>query len=67
MRVESDHERNTFVDRYAGLYVPPDDAKDARLRDKHAVAVLSYVSDGGLLREALLTCDDTTRAADLRS
>jgi hypothetical protein len=67
MRVESDHERNTFVDRYAGLYIPPDDAKDARLRDKHAVAVLSYVSDGSLLREALLTCDDTTRAADLRS
>jgi hypothetical protein len=67
MRVESDHEHNTFVDRYAGLYVPPDDAKDARLREKHAVAVLSYVSDAGLLREALLTCDDTTRAADLRS
>jgi hypothetical protein len=31
------------------------------------VAVISYASAAGLLHEALLTCDDTSRATDLRS
>lgn len=67
LRVATDPAHQLFEDRYAGLYVPPDDAADARLRDKHVVAVLSYASAGGVLREALLTCDDIARAADLRS
>src|SRR5580704_13899240 len=28
--------------RYAGLEVPPDDTKDARLKDSHVIAVISY-------------------------
>jgi hypothetical protein len=67
LRVATDRAHQLFEDRYAGLYVPPDDAPDARLRDRHVVAVLSYASGGGVLREALLTCDDVTRAANLRS
>jgi len=67
MRVPAASERNTFVDRYAGLYVPPDDAADARLRDKHVVAVVAYASPAGTLQEALLTCDSPARAGDLRS
>lgn len=67
MRVATDRAHQLFEDRYAGMYVPPDDAPDARLRDKHVVAVLSYASAGGVLREALLTCDDASRAVNLRS
>jgi len=67
MRVEISHKDQTFEDRYAGLYVPPDDAPDARLRDKHVVGVVAYASSAGLLREGLLSCDDPRRAADLRS
>src|SRR5580698_1315858 len=32
-------------ERYAGLEVPEDGAKDARLREPHVVAVLSYASE----------------------
>ena len=67
MRVATDRAHQMFEERYAGLYVPPDDTPDARLREKHVVAVLSYASAGGVLREALLTCDDASKAADLRS
>lgn len=53
--------------RYAGLEVPPGDTPDARLRDRHVVAVLSYASPARLIREALITCDDPQRAGNLRS
>jgi hypothetical protein len=53
--------------RYVGLEVPPDDAKDARLRETHVVAVLTYASPDRVIREALLTCDNTEQAALLRS
>lgn len=67
MRVEISRTDQTFQDRYAGLYVPPDDVPDTRLRDKHVIGVIAYASSTGLLGEALLTCDDTRRAANLRS
>jgi hypothetical protein len=67
LRVPADAAHQTFEDRFAGFYVPPDDAPDPRLRDKHAVGVLSYASAGGVLREALLSCDDAARATVLRS
>ena len=53
--------------RYAGLEVPPDNASDARLKEPHAVAVLSYASDEKVMREVLITCADTTQAILLRS
>lgn len=59
--------RDTVTMRYAGLEVPPDDTKDSRLKEPHVVAVVSYASGEKVLREALLTCDDPTRAALLRS
>jgi hypothetical protein len=53
--------------RYAGLEVPEDDAKDARLRDPHVVAVLTYASSERVMREALVTTDDPKQAVTLRS
>jgi hypothetical protein len=53
--------------RYVGLEVPPDDTKDARLKQPNVVAVLSYASEDRVLREALITCDDPNQAAQLRS
>jgi hypothetical protein len=53
--------------RYAGLEVPPDDATDSRLKEPHSVAVLIYASDEKVIREVLITCTDTNRAALLRS
>jgi len=53
--------------RYLGLEVPPDDIKDARLKRPNVVAVVTYASDEAVKREALLTCDDPNRAAELRS
>ena len=53
--------------RYAGLEVPADDAEDSRLRAKNVVAVLSYSAADRVIREAILTCDDPGRAAELRS
>lgn len=53
--------------RYAGLEVPPDDAADARLKEPHVVGVLTYASAEKVIREALITCADTTRARLLRS
>ncbi|HKE24863.1 MAG TPA: hypothetical protein VKB88_21020 [Bryobacteraceae bacterium] len=67
MRVELSHTDQTFQDRFAGLYVPPDDAPDARLRDKHVVGVIAYASTEGLLGEAVVTCDDIKKATELRS
>lgn len=67
LRVLADDAHQTFEDRFAGFYVPPDDASDPRLRDKHAVGILSYASAAGVLREVLLSCDDAARATELRS
>ncbi len=53
--------------RYTGLEVPPDDTKDARLKDPKVVAVLTYASAARVIREALITCDDANRAQQLRS
>lgn len=59
--------RETVTTRYVGLEVPPDDAVDARLKQPNVIAVLSYASEGRLVREALLTSDDRQQAALLRS
>ena len=53
--------------RYVGLDVPEDDVKDPRLRDPHAVALLTYASAERVMREALITSDDPRQAQDLRS
>jgi hypothetical protein len=53
--------------RYVGLQVPPDDTKDARLKQPNVVAVLSYASEDRLLKEALLTSDNRPQAELLRS
>jgi hypothetical protein len=59
--------RETTSTRYVGLDVPPDDTKDARLREPNVIAVLSYASGSRLIREALLTSDDRQQARLLRS
>ncbi len=53
--------------RYAGLEVPEDNAADAKLKDPHVVAVLTYASAERVLREALITSDDPKQAQTLRS
>jgi len=53
--------------RYVGLEVPPDDARDARLKQPNVVGVLTYASEDRVIREVLLTCDDPRRAAQFRS
>ena len=58
---------DVMTTRYAGLYVPPDDTKDARLKAPNVVAVVTYASEERVLHEALLTCDDPKRAPILRS
>jgi hypothetical protein len=59
--------RETVAERYVGLEVPPDDVADARLKDMHVVAVLTYASGERIIREALLTSDDPKQAAQFRS
>ena len=59
--------RDVLTTRYAGLEVPPDDVKDARLKEPRVVAVVIYASPDRVVREALLTCDDVKRAQLLRS
>ena len=59
--------RGTLTKRYAGLEVPADDAKDARLKEPHVVGVITYASGQRVIREALLISDDLKQAADLRS
>ena len=59
--------RETLTQRYAGVEVPPDDTTDARLKEAHVIAVLSYASAEKVIREALITCDNRGRALDLRS
>ncbi|HTS48045.1 MAG TPA: hypothetical protein VMH05_08875 [Bryobacteraceae bacterium] len=53
--------------RYVGLEVPPDDVRDARLKQPNVVGVLTYASEDRVIREALLTCDNSGRAAQFRS
>jgi hypothetical protein len=52
--------------RFAGLEVPPDNARDARLKDPHVIGVLSVASAEKLIREVLITCTDPKRATLLR-
>jgi hypothetical protein len=59
--------RETLTPRYVGLEVPPDDTKDARLKEAHVVAVVTYASAGKVVREALITADDPKQAQLLRS
>lgn len=59
--------REVLTPRYAGLDVPPDDTPDARLRDAHVVALVTYAAADRVIREALITCDDPARAKALRS
>jgi hypothetical protein len=59
--------REILTMRYVGLEVPPDDARDARLKDPHVVAVLTYASASKVVREALITADDVKQAQLLRS
>jgi len=59
--------RETLKPRYAGLDVPADDAKDARLKAPNVVGVLVYASGERVIREALITSDDPKRATILRS
>jgi len=53
--------------RYVGLEVPPDDFADARLKEPHVVAVVTYASAERVIREALITADDPKQASQLRS
>ena len=59
--------RQIVKQRYAGLEVPPDDTADARLKEAHVVAVLTYASAERVIREALITCDEPRQASLLRS
>jgi hypothetical protein len=59
--------RETVTERYVGLEVPPDDTKDARLKQPNVIAVVTYASQDRVIREALLTSDDRQQAALLRS
>ena len=59
--------RETLTMRYAGLDVPADDSADARLKEPHVVAVLTYASSSKVIREVLITADDPKQAQLLRS
>lgn len=59
--------RETVTTRYVGLEAPGDDTKDARLKQPNVVGVLTYASDGRIISEALVTCDDPKQAQLLRS
>ena len=59
--------KEILTTRYVGFEAPPDDTRDARLKQPNVVGVLTYASQDRVLREALLTCDDPERAAQLRS
>ena len=59
--------RETVTTRYVGLEVPPDDTKDARLKQPNVIGVLTYASDSRVMHEILLTSDDRQQARLLRS
>lgn len=58
--------RESDMLRYVGLRVP-DDTADARLKEPHVVAVVTYASAERVIREALITAEDPRQAAQLRS
>jgi len=53
--------------RYAGLDVPADDVADARLKEPHVLAVVTYAAEDRIIRELLLTHTSPQRARELRS
>ena len=59
--------RETVTNRYVGFEAPPDDTADARLKQPNVVGVVTYASEDGIIREALVTCDDPRQAQLLRS
>ncbi len=59
--------RDTETLRYAGLEVAADDAADARLKQPRVVGVVTYASAERVIREALITADDSNQASQLRS
>lgn len=59
--------RDVLTLRYVGLEVPPDDTADARLKEPHVVAVVTYADDERVIREAVITADDPKQARQLRS
>ena len=59
--------REVLTLRFAGLVVATDDATDARLKDPHAIAVLTYASAERVIREVLISSDDPKQAVMLRS
>jgi hypothetical protein len=59
--------RDTQTLRYAGLEVPPDDVADSRLKAPNVVGVLTYASAERVIREGIITCDDSKLAQVLRS
>jgi hypothetical protein len=59
--------REDQLPRYAGFDVPPDDASDAHLRTPEVVGVLTYAAPEHVIRQLLISCSDTNRAAELRS
>jgi hypothetical protein len=64
--VEFSISRDVRTLRYVGLDVP-DDVSDARLKAANVAGVLTYASAERVIREALITCDDTKLARLLRS
>lgn len=59
--------RDTQTLRYVGLEVPPDDVADSRLKAPNVVGVLTYASAERVIREGLITCEDSKLAQILRS
>lgn len=58
--------RETVQTRYAGLDVPHDDLKDARLKEPHVLGLIEYASEDMVIREVLITCDDLKQAVIIR-
>lgn len=59
--------RETVATRYVGLEVPSDDTGDARLKRPDVVAILTYASPDRVIRQVLLTSEDSSQAQLLRS
>jgi hypothetical protein len=61
---------DSWSERVAGLYLPPDDDPDPRLKQAATVGVLTYAapdSDAGILHELIVTHDDHDTVSSLRS
>src|ERR1019366_2520966 len=59
--------RDSLTPRYVGLEVPPDDSADARLKEAHVIAVVTYASADRVIGEALIPADDAKQASQWRS